>query len=33
VMLDLSQQADGLYTVTLRGRAHATVVRRVVIQR
>jgi len=33
MVLDLSQQADGLYTVTLRGRAHAPVVRRVVIQR
>jgi len=33
MVLDLSHQADGLYTVTLRSKAHAPVVRRVVIQR
>jgi len=31
--LDLSQQADGLYTIAVRSKAHPPVVRRVVIQR
>lgn len=32
MVLDLSQQADGLYTIAVRSKAHVPVVRRVVIQ-
>jgi hypothetical protein len=33
MVLDLSRQADGLYTIAVRSKAHVPVVKRVVIQR